>query len=138
MTFRIDFGKKETYDSTKTGITIETTLRFGNNEQTCAAKIDTGSEFCFFTRILADALEIDVESGHRENFSTLGGGIVGYAHEIELETLGLRFQSCVYFAESHAIKRNLLGRKGWLQLVMLGLNDYGSEIYLSPVEDYDF
>ena len=132
MTFPIEFQKKETYQSLKTGITIDAILHYGNLRQLCSAKVDTGAEVCIFTRPLADFLEIDVETGFRETFSTLGGGIVAYAHEIELETLGLRFQSYVYFAESYAVNRNLPGRQGWLQLVRLGLDDYKSEIYLSP------
>jgi len=135
MSFTIEFQKKETYQSLDAGITINVILRYGNREQPCPAKVDTGAEFCLFNRTLADALEIDVESGFREKFSTLGGGIVAYAHEIELETLGLRFQSYVYFAESYAVQRNLLGRQGWLQLVKLGLDDYRSELYLSPNQE---
>ena len=60
-----------------------------------------------FSLLTSNNLEIDVESGYRGKFSTLGGGIFAYAHEIELETLGLRFQSNVYFAESCAVSRNL-------------------------------
>ena len=135
MTFSIEFQKKEIYDSLETGITIDAILRYGNRERICPAKVDTGSEVCLFARILADSLEIDVESGYREKFSTLGGGIFAYAHQVELETLGLRFQSNVYFAESYALTRNLLGRRGWLQLVTLGLNDYKNELYLSPNEE---
>lgn len=132
MSFQIEFQKQEIYPSLKAGITINAILRYGNREQPCSAKVDTGAEFCLFNRTLADSLEIDVEGGFRENFSTLGGGIVAYAHQVELETLGLRFQSYVYFAESYAVQRNLLGRQGWLQLVKLGLDDYKSELYLSP------
>ncbi len=135
MSFQIEFQNKEIYPSVKTGITINATLRYGNREQVCPAKVDTGAEFCLFNRTLGDSLAIDVESGYREKFSTLGGGIVAYAHEIELETLGLRFQSYVYFAESYAVNRNLLGRQGWLQLVKLGLDDYRSELYLSPNQE---
>lgn len=131
MSFQIDFKKKEHYESIKTGITIDAVLRYGESEVICPAKIDTGSEFCLFARAFADALDIDLESGYCENFSTLGGGIIGYPHQIELETLGLRFQSYVYFAENYSINRSLLGRQGWLQLVKLGLNDYESEICLS-------
>lgn len=131
MSFQIDFEKKETYESIKTSITIDAVLRYGESEVICPAKVDTGSEFCLFARTFADILNIDLESGYRENFSTLGGGIIGYAHQIELETLGLRFQSYVYFAENYSVNRSLLGRQGWLQLVKLGLDDYQSEIYLS-------
>ena len=135
MSFQIEFQKKEIYPSVKAGITINAILRYGNREQVCPAKVDTGAEFCLFNRTLADSLAIDVESGYREKFSTLGGGVFAYAHEIELETLGLRFQSHVYFAENYEVKRNLLGRSGWLQLVTLGLNDYKSVLYLSPNEE---
>jgi len=135
MSFQIEFQKKEIYPSVKEGITINAILRYGNREQVCPAKVDTGAEFCLFNRTLADSLAIDVESGYQEKFSTLGGGIIAYAHEIEIETLGLRFQSYVYFAESYAVNRNLLGRQGWLQLVKLGLDDYNSELYLSPNQE---
>jgi hypothetical protein len=36
----------------------------------------------------------------------------------------------VYFAESYSIRRSLLGRQGWLQLVLLGLDDYNSAAIL--------
>ena len=135
MSFTIEFQKKETYQSLDAGIAINVTLRYGNREQPCPAKVDTGAEFCLFNRTLTDALEIDVESGFRQKFSTLGGGIFAYGHEVELETLGLSFQSYVYFAEGYEIKRNLLGRQGWLQLVKIGLDDYKSELYLSPNDE---
>ncbi len=132
MAFPVDYQRRATYESLASGITIEAILRYGNLETACEAKVDTGSQVCLFGRSFADALDIDVESGYREVFSTLAGGLVAYGHEVELETLGLRFQSYVYFAESYAVRRNLLGRQGWLQLVMLGLNDYSNELYLSP------
>ena len=132
MAFQLEYQRKAIYESVESGITIEAILRHGNLETACQAKVDTGSQVCLFRRTFADALEIDVESGYREVFSTLAGSIVSYAHEVELETLGLRFQSYVYFAESYALRRNLLGRQGWLQLVMLGVNDYNRELYLSP------
>ncbi|HSK74759.1 MAG TPA: aspartyl protease family protein [Pyrinomonadaceae bacterium] len=83
MTFSIDFQKREIYESLDAGITINAILRYGHLETFCEAKIDTGSQVCLFSRILADALEIDVESGYRKSFSTLGGGVFAYAHEVE-------------------------------------------------------
>lgn len=130
MAFLIEFQKKSPYKSLATGITIETVLRYGGLETICDAKVDTGSQVCLFGRSFADSLEIDVERGYREVFSTLAGSVVAYAHEIELETLGLRLQSYVYFAERYDIRRNLLGRQGWLQLLTLGLDDYRNELYL--------
>jgi len=130
MSFTVEFQKREIYDSLQTGINLEVILRSDDLDTRCFAKIDTGAEVCLFERRIAETLEIDVESGYREVFSTLAGDLIAYQHELELETLGLRFQSKVYFAESYAVRRNLLGRRGWLQLVTLGLNDYDCELYL--------
>ena len=130
MAFQLEYQKKSRYESLDTGITIEAVLRSGGLETICAAKIDTGAQVCLFGRSFADSLEIEVERSYREVFSTLTGSVVAYAHQVELETLGLCFQTYVYFAESYDIRRNLLGRQGWLQLVLLGLDDYNSELYL--------
>ena len=130
MTYPVEFHRKTGYKSLAQGITIEAILRSNGLETSCNAKVDTGAEVCLFERSVADTLEIEVESGYREKFSTLAGSVIGYAHPIELETVGLRFQTYVYFAESYSIHRSLLGRQGWLQLVMLGLDDYRNELYL--------
>lgn len=132
MSFQIEFEKKHIFESLKSGISVNVVLYNGNRERLSAAKIDTGSEVCLFARSIADFLEIETEKGFRQNFSTLSGGIVAYAHQLEIETLDIRFQSYIYFAESYEIKRNLLGRQGFLQLVKFGLDDYKSELYLSP------
>jgi hypothetical protein len=131
MTYPVEYQRKSRYKSLAQGISIEAILRSNGLETSCDAKVDTGAEVCLFERSVADTLEIEVESGYRERFSTLAGGVVGYAHPVELETVGLRFQTYVYFAESYSIRRSLLGRQGWLQLVQLGLDDYHSELYLS-------
>lgn len=101
MSFQIEFQKSEIFKQLDVGISIETALHHGNRKTNCLAKIDTGSQVCLFARDYADILEIEVETGFREKVSTLAGGLIAYAHQIELETLGLRFQSYVYFAESY-------------------------------------
>ena len=36
---------------------------------------------------------------------------------------------------TYNLRRNLLGRRGWLQLLRLGIVDYGNELYLSRYDD---
>lgn len=131
----INFQKKVIYDSHETGITIEAILRLGDIQTVCLAKVDTGSEICIFRREIGEFLELDIESGIEKKLITLSGGLSAFGHSIELETLGLKFDSLVFFAADYALNRNLLGRHGWLQLVKIGLDDYKSEIYISPNDE---
>ena len=135
MMHQLNFQKKAIYDSLEVGITLETILRLGDIETICEAKVDTGSDICIFKREIGEYLEIDIESGYKKRLVTLAGGLSSFGHSLELETLGLTFDTFVYFAEDYTIKRNLLGRQGWLQLVKIGLDDYKNEIYVSPNQE---
>ncbi len=135
MNYHLDYSVKHIYDSRKVGISIKTTLRRNDSFVAVNAKIDTGAEFCLFGREYAEALNIEVETGYQKNLSTLAGDLSAFGHYVELETLGLKFDSLVYFANDYALNRNLLGRQGWLQLIRFGLDDYRSEIYISPNQE---
>lgn len=135
MRYEIEFAVKQVYDSREVGVTIETILRRNDLSVVLNAKVDTGAEFCLFARELGEKLDIDVESGYRKNLSTLAGDLSAFGHYVELETLGLKFDSLVYFAQDYSLNRNLLGRQGWLQLIKIGLDDYRSEIYISPNQE---
>jgi hypothetical protein len=135
MPYQLNFAKRQTYDSLEVGITIETILRYGTKQAVCAAKVDTGAHSCIFEREVGERLGLDIESGYQKPFGTLTGSFVAFGHEVVLETLGLVFDTMVYFPQEYGIRRNLLGRQGWLQAVRLGLVDYDCEIYLSRLWD---
>jgi hypothetical protein len=135
MPFQLSFTRREIYSSLASGISLETTLRFGELFINCDAKIDTGAEVCLFQRAIGEAIEIPIENGLKKQLETLTGVLTAYGHEVVLETLGLRLQTVVYFAERDDVKRSLLGRQGWLQLIRLGIVDYDSELYLSLYDE---
>ena len=54
-----------------------------------------------------------------------------YGHELTLETLGYSCDVTVYFAAHESFTRNVLGRRGWLDQVRLGIVEYESKLYLS-------
>lgn len=63
-----------------------------------------------------------------------GHSFQAYGHTLSLTTLGLTFdEAIVYFAEG--LRRNVLGRRGWLDQVRLGLVDYDRTLYLSRYDD---
>lgn len=133
--YQLNFEQKAEFKSLETGITIKAILRLGNLEIVTRAKVDTGSEICIFRREIGEYLEIEIETGFEKKLITLAGGLTAFGHYVELETLGLKFHTLVYFAADYSLNRNLLGRQGWLQLIKFGLDDYRSEIYISPNED---
>lgn len=135
MPFQLSFTHRKNYSSLATGIDLETTLRFGDLFINCDAKVDTGAEVCLFQRAIGEALEIPVESGVKKRLETLTGVLTAYGHEVVLELIGLQLQTVVYFAESDEVRRNLLGRQGWLQLIRLAIVDYDSELYLSLYDE---
>ena len=133
--YQLSFQTKAEFKSLETGITIKAILRLENIEFTTRAKVDTGSEICLFKREIGEYLEIDIETGFKKKLITLAGGLTAFGHYVELETLGLKFDTMVYFAADYALQRNLPGRQGWLQLIKFGLDDYRSEIYISPNDE---
>lgn len=135
MPFELSFSCREQYNSLTTGINLETTLRFGDLFINCDAKVDTGAEVCLFQRAIGEALDIPIENGIEKRLETLTGVLTAYGHEVVLEVLGLQIQTVVFFAESGEVRRNLLGRQGWLQLIRLGIVDYDSELYLSLYDE---
>ena len=108
MPYQLNFSQKHRYDSLETGIALEVVLLYGGSEAHCRAKIDTGSQACLFERSIGEFLGVPIEQGLRREFATLTGTLTAFGHEVVLESLGLQLQSFVYFAESPAIKRNLL------------------------------
>lgn len=135
MAHQISFKEIYQYKSSKAGITIPTTLLANNVTVECSAKIDTGAEYCLFKRDYANRLQLDLESGHPVVMETLTGSFVAYGHEVTLMTFDLAFDVTVYFAADENIRRNLLGRNGWLNLVLFGLNAYNEVLYLSAHDD---
>lgn len=99
------------------------------------ANVDTGADYCLFERGFAEALLIEVERGTPSEFSTAAGEFRAYGHELTLVALGVEVHALVYFFENPHIRRNVLGRNGWLNRVRLGLVDYDSVVYLSAYDE---
>jgi predicted aspartyl protease len=135
MAHQLNFGLTHKYDSAKGGIVIPVSLILDEKIIECQAKVDTGAEHCLFARSYADQLGLDVESGHQMEMGTLTASFTAFGHVITLQTLNMAFESTVYFPQSYEIRRNLLGRNGWLHFVRLGIAAYDEIIYLSLYDD---
>jgi len=130
VTHSLSFDVEHDY-SGASSISVPVTLRYGQDKVTFAADVDTGSTFCIFDRGHAETLGLSVESGEPTRFKTVTGSFDAYGHMVRLETLGYSFDVTVYFAAHESFFRNVLGRRGWLDQLRLGLIEYESKLYLS-------
>lgn len=135
MPTAITFAEIWHYPDDSAGITIPTLLGYGNRIVTATAKIDTGAEFCLFDRDYGERLGLPIEEGIPLSLETLTGALEAFGHEVTIQTLGLTFQSVIYFSRHAGLPRNLLGRNGWLRNVRLGVIDYDNQIFLSSYDE---
>jgi hypothetical protein len=130
----LSFNVEHNYSAAE-GINVLVTLRHGQDQVSFDADVDTGSTFCIFDRAHAEALGLTVESGTPTRFRTVTGSFDAYGHTLTLETLGYSFDVTVYFSAHESLTRNVLGRRGWLDQVKLGVVEYEGKLYISRYDE---
>lgn len=134
MTHKIEFEKLIQYDVGQSGISLPVELRLGNNSIVFDAKIDTGSSFCVFERKHGEAIGIEIETGLRNRVGTAAGSFWVFGHQVTLIVEDYQFDAMVYFAEEESFNRNVLGRRGAIENLKIGIIDYDGKLYLSRYE----
>ena len=135
MSLRLDFEKIVLYESGEPGISVKVQVRMGDTSLSFKAKLDTGATFCVFERQIVETLVIDIESGKPLTISTPTGTFRAFGHDVTLIVEGYEFDSEVYFNEGDGFRRNLLGRNGFLNRIIVGINDYDGELYLRRYDE---
>ncbi len=131
MSYHLTFQKSALYNTSKEGVTVGVRLTLNGQSVVCDAKIDTGASSCIFERTLGENLGINIEGGLQQRFGTVTGSFLTYGHEVTLSVLDIEFDALVYFADDESFTRNVLGQRGWLDRVRLGIVDYEGRFYLS-------
>jgi len=129
------FQSAHYYDTTKAGIEIGLSLHWGGQRARVNAKLDTGSSFCVFERAVAESLGIPVEDGSLMIISTATGQFKAYGHWVTISAIGYEVESMVFFAADDTIKRNVLGRQGWIDRFRLCLIEHDGEIHISHYDE---
>lgn len=129
MAHTFNFRIKHGYDTTKTGITISIELSNGPKVVQINPKLDTGASFCIFERAYAEMLGMSVEGGTPTLVSTANSSFQAFGQRLTMTALGLRFDMTVYFAADESIKRNVLGRLGFIDQLCLCLVEHDGELY---------
>jgi hypothetical protein len=127
----LSFEKLTNYDSGTIGITANVELQLSNSTVNLQAKIDTGAESCIFERKFGEQLGFDIEAGERQLFGTATGSFLTFGHSVTLIVEDFQFDSYVYFANDEFFDRNVLGRIGFLDRVIIAIDDYDGKLYLN-------
>lgn len=134
MSYQLSFTELVNYDAGQPSITIPITLTVGQTRVNCNAKVDTGSSNCIFARNVGEELGLNIETGIRLLVGTVTGKFVAYLHEVTLSLASFQFNGLVGFAEDNEFQRNVLGRRGFIEQMALGLVDYEGKLYLGRYE----
>lgn len=134
MSYKLEFEKLVDFDAGKSGISINVEVRLNLESAVFEAKIDTGASFCVFAREHGEKLGIRIEDGFLRRFNTAAGNFRAFGHGVTLAAEGFSFDSQVFFAADENFQTNVLGRHGWLDRVIIGINDYEGKFYLSRYE----
>jgi hypothetical protein len=100
------------------------------------AAVDTGSEFCIFQREYGEQLELSIESGLPEKVRTADGGTIEiFGHNVTMTCFDWNIDVLVYFAKQPGFRKNVVGRRGWLEKFKLGIIHYEGLLHLSQYND---
>src|SRR5689334_9720105 len=131
MVYHIEFEKLLTCETSEPGINVSVKIELKDDSASFNAKLDTGADHCIFERKYGEQLGLTIENGVPQRFGTATGTFLAYGHDVSLQVADMKFDSMVFFAADESFSRNVLGRFGWLDRVVLGLVDYEGKLYLS-------
>lgn len=132
--YNLDFEKLVGYDSGEVGISLEVEIGFTDSSVKFPAKIDTGATACIFERKYGEKIGVEIETGDAQRFYTATDSFRAYGHYVTLVVAGFEFYSHVFFAADENFQRSVLGRNGWLDRVVIAVNDYDGKLYLKRYE----
>jgi predicted aspartyl protease len=135
VTYTFSFRTRHSYDTTKIGISVPVELTSGTNVVQVDAKLDTGASICIFERAYAEMLGLNVESGTQALVTTANSTFKAFGHWMTMTVLGFQVDVMVYFAADASIKRNVLGRRGFIDQLRLCLIEHAGELYISKFDD---
>ena len=132
----VTFRERHSYADSHTGIEVPISLSTQTGVSVhLMAKLDTGADFCIFRREYAEQLGIVVEDGRSQIFRTVTGTFNAFGHTLTLGCCGWEFDSEVFFAAMPDFRRDVVGRRGWLQNFRIGIIDHDSVLLLSQYDD---
>src|SRR5262249_3213474 len=99
MTYPLEFKQKFVYQEKERGIFIPVTPVRGAETTACGAKLDTGADFCYFSREHAEEIGLQVEEGAvlRVETNRSEHPMIFYGHEIKIQAVSIKKSVRLYF-----------------------------------------
>ncbi len=135
MIHTLDFSHLIEYDAGLPGISLDVKISVGSDSAEFTAKVDTGATDCIFSRKYGEQIGLDIEAGKLIEISTATNIFKAFQHWITLSVFDRDFEVAALFATDEHFNHDVLGRTGFLNQVLLGLNDYEGKIYLSSLAE---
>ena len=130
MPYQLNFDLVQLYNPEKIGITIPVRFHSGSRAIDVDARLDPGATFCIFERLIGEDLGLEIEKGKQHPIGAVTGTFLTFDHFVPFSVEDFYFEGIVYFAKDYTFNRNVLGRIGFLNRVLIGLNDYAGKLYL--------
>lgn len=137
MSHTLRFVARLDYDPALASILVPVRVTVGSTWVETEAKLDTGASHCVFAREVADTLGLEVEAGQRLRLRTVTGWFDAYRHEVTVTGVDQALDTTVYFAAEYGFPINVLGRRGWIERLRLGLVDYDGLLLASAYDGPD-
>lgn len=135
MGYRLDFDHLLNYNTLQQGITVPIKLSPGQSSVEIFAKLDCGASNCVFEYTHGETLGIEVERGDLKRFNTATGHFDAFGRSVTMVVKSYEFEVMVYFAKDESFNRNVLGRIGFFDRLLVGLNDYSGKLYLNRMDN---
>ncbi len=114
---------------------IQVVLRKNNKIIKTEALVDSGAVISLFQGSIADALDIDLESGEKRLFQGIGGKIVGYVHKLMVNINELEFPCKIAFSNEIATSLNMLGREDFFDELLLTFDDRNKQLIIKILNE---
>lgn len=132
MAYTLTFDKQFSYNNEEDSISIETKIKYVDQETSFTAKVDTGASLCIFKREIGEELGVEIENTEiAQRVRNANGDIFKvFGHFVTIEIGDFEFECLVYFAENF-VAANVFGKRGFLDKFRIAIDDNEGKLFLS-------
>jgi hypothetical protein len=94
------------------------------------ALVDSGATISIFNSEFCKELDLKLESGEKKVFQGIGGKIIGYIHNIQLNVNEHLFTCKIAFSDEMITGLNIIGREDFFDKFIVTFDDIKREIEL--------